>query len=199
MKILRFLTILAPMLALAAAAPVGQSAVADTAEVKRGWLGVYTDDLSKPMLVALDIDRGVLVTEVADESPAAKAGLESGDVITFLDGEPTSDGSALRWAVRDRPNKTVVVRLRRRGKEKKMQVTLAAREVSEQIYSFQWPELPREALRATAQVLREAGPKLKMELERSDLTLDSLREEMLQLKRELGELRQKLTEKQKSE
>jgi len=190
MKILRFLVVLAPVLVFAAG---------DSAEVQRGWLGVYTDDLSKPMLVALDIDHGVLVTEVAEESPAASAGIEAGDVITSLDGEPTNDGSALRWAVRDRPNKTAAVRLRRRGKEKKLQVALAAREVSDQTYDFQWPELPREAVRAFERALREAGPKLKMELEQSDITLDSLRQEMTELRKELNELRQRLTEKQKSE
>jgi membrane-associated protease RseP (regulator of RpoE activity) len=199
MKTVRFLAILAPVLALASAAPVGQSAAGDSTDVRRGWLGVYTDELSKPMLVALDIDHGVLVTEVAEESPAAKAGIEAGDVITSLDGEPTNDGSALRWAVRDRPEKTVTVRLRRRGRDKKLQLTLAAREVSEQTYNFQWPELPREAVRAFERALREAGPKVKLKLEQSDVTLDSLRQEMTELRKELNELRKRLTERQKSE
>ena len=47
MKIVRILAVLAPMLAFAAS---------DSTAAKRGWLGVYTDDLSKPMLAALDID-----------------------------------------------------------------------------------------------------------------------------------------------
>jgi len=190
MKILRFLAVLA----LASVVHAGQSGAGDSSEVKRGWLGVYTDDLSKPMLAALDIDHGVLVTEVAEESPAAKAGIESGDVITSIDGETTNDGSALRWAVRDRPDKAVVVTLRRRGKEKRLPVTLAARETAEPTLQFQWPEMPREAARAAERALREAGPKLKLELERSDLTLDSLRKQMQELREELNELRGKLSE-----
>lgn len=190
MKMVRILAVLAPMLAFAAS---------DSTAAKRGWLGVYTDELSKPMLVALDIDHGVLVTDVAEESPAAKAGIEAGDVITLLDGQSTTDGSALRWAVRDRPDEKVVVKVLRRGKEKKLDVTLGVREGAEQTLNFEWPAMPKEALREYYRVLREAGPELKRELEHSDLSLDSLREQMVELRRELKELRKKLTEKPKGE
>jgi hypothetical protein len=189
-KIVRLLAVLVPVLAYAAG---------DSTEVKRGWLGVYTDELSKPMLVALDIDHGVLVTDVAGESPASKAGIEIGDIITSLDGQTTSDGSALRWAVRDRPEKKVVVSVHRRGKDKKLDATLGTREGAEQTFSFQWPAIPREALREVERSLREAGPSLKRELDKSDLSLDSLRKEMKDLRDELNELRKKLTEKQRSE
>jgi hypothetical protein len=190
-RIVSFLAVLAPVLAFAAAG--------DSTEAKRGWLGVYTDDLTKPMLVALDIDHGVLVTDVAKESPAAKAGLEVGDVITSLDGQSTSDGSALRWAVRDRPDKKVMVNVHRRGKDRKLDVTLGTREGAEQTFDFQWPALPKEALQEAQRALREAGPSLKRELAQSDLSLDSLRKEMRELRNELNELRKRLTEKQKSE
>ena len=159
MRIVRLLAVLVPILAYAAG---------DSTEVKRGWLGVYTDELSKPMLVALDIDHGVLVTDVAEESPAAKAGIEAGDVITSLDGQSTSDGSALRWAVRDRPDKKVVVDVHRRGKDKKLDVTLGTREGAEPTFDFEWQEIPQEALRETKRALRQVGPSLKLELERSD-------------------------------
>ena len=190
MKIVRLLAVLVPVLAYA---------VGDSTEVKRGWLGVYTDELSKPMLVALDIDHGVLVTDVAEESPAAKAGIEAGDVITLLDGQSTTDGSALRWVVRDRPDKRVVVKVHRRGKDKKLDVTLGTREGAEQTFDFEWQAIPQEALREAKRALREAGPDLKRELEHSDLSLDSLRKQMVELRKELNELRRKLTEKPKNE
>ena len=166
---------------------------------KRGWLGVYTDELTKPMLVALDVDHGVLVNEVAEESPAAKAGIEVGDVITSLDGQATTDGSSLRWAVRDRPDEKVVINVHRRGKDKKLDVTIGTREGVEQTFSFEWPAIPREAMREVGRALREAGPSLKRELDHSDLTLDSLRDQMVELRNELSELRKKLSEKRKSE
>jgi membrane-associated protease RseP (regulator of RpoE activity) len=190
MKTVRILAVLAPMLAFAAS---------DSTAARRGWLGVYTDDLSKPMLIALDADHGVLVTDVADQSPAQKSGIEVGDVITSLDGDAMTDGSALRWAVRDRPDEKVVVNVLRRGKQKKLNVTLGVREGSEQAFNFEWPAMPREAVREAVRALKEAGPNLKLELDRSDLSLDSLRDEMQQLKKELNDLRKKLSETQKSE
>jgi membrane-associated protease RseP (regulator of RpoE activity) len=190
MKIVRILAVLAPMLAFAAS---------DSTAARRGWLGVYTDDLSKPMLIALDADHGVLVTDVAEQSPAQKSGIEVGDVITSLDGDAMTDGSALRWAVRDRPDEKVVVNVLRRGKQKKLNVTLGVREGSEQAFNFEWPAMPREAVREAVRALKEAGPNLKLELDRSDLSLDSLRGEMQQLKKELNDLRKKLSETQKSE
>jgi hypothetical protein len=186
MRIVRVLAVLAPMLVFAAS---------DSTGARRGWLGVYTEDLSKPMLIALDADHGVLVTDVAEKSPAEKSGIAVGDVITSLDGDAMTDGSALRWAVRDRPDKPVVVKVLRRGKEKKLDATLGVREGAEQTFNFEWPAMPREALREAERALKEAGPSLKRELDRSDLSLDSLREEMGQLKKELNELRKKLTEK----
>jgi membrane-associated protease RseP (regulator of RpoE activity) len=190
MKIARILMVMVPMLALGAAG--------DSTAARRGWLGVYTDDLTKPMLVALDIDHGVLVTDVADESPAAKAGIEAGDVILSLDGESIADASALRWAVRDRPEQKVGIKFRRRGKDRKLEVKLEARELVEQALDFEWPAIPSEALREAKRALREAGPALKLKLEHSDLTLDSLREQLAELRNELNELRKKLTESQKN-
>ncbi len=190
MKTVGILAMLIPVLALAAG---------DSAAVKRGWLGVYTEDLGKPMLIALAIDHGVLVTEVAEKSPAANAGIEIGDVITSLDGDAMADGSALRWAVRDRPDQRVAVIVQRRGREKRLDVTLGVREGAEQTFNFEWPAMPQEALREAERALKEAGPSLRRELDRSDLSLDSLREELGQLKRELNELRQKLVEKQKGD
>ena len=190
MMIVRVLLVLVPMLAFAAG---------DSSEMKNGWLGVHTDELSGPILKALDIDHGVLITEVVGESPAERAGLEAGDVITSLDGQDISDGSGLRWAVRDRPDKKVNVALRRRGKEKKLDVTLGTRERADQTFDFEWPAIPREALREAKRAIREAGPSIKRELERSDLSLDSLRRQMKELRKELEELRKKLTEKQKGE
>jgi len=57
--------------------------------VVRPWLGVglYTVDQYVVMRYELSVDRGVLVTEVATGSPADKAGLKAGDVITGFKGQ----------------------------------------------------------------------------------------------------------------
>ncbi len=190
----RVLLVLAAVAALAVAGPAD-----DSTKTANGWLGVYSDDLSKPMLVALGIDHGVLVTRVAEESPAAKAGLELGDIIVSLDGEETGDGSDLRRAVRGRPEKKVVLAVRRRGKNRKLTATLATRELSESTFNFQWPDVPEEALREVRRVLVDVGPELKKAQGKYDGTLDSLRKDMAELRKELSELRKRLSEKQKSE
>lgn len=52
-------------------------------EVRRSWLGV----MIQPLLRASGLDRGVLLSSVVGGSPADRAGLRSGDVITSFDGQ----------------------------------------------------------------------------------------------------------------
>lgn len=63
----------------------------DYGEVIRGWLGVSV----KPLGIALDEDeniRALEVVDVAGNSPAQKAGVMPGDLITHINGEPVRDG-----------------------------------------------------------------------------------------------------------
>jgi membrane-associated protease RseP (regulator of RpoE activity) len=182
---------------VAAAALASAGAAEDSSMTMNGWLGVYTDNLSEPMLVALGIDHGVLVTEVTPESPGAKAGLAVGDVILSLDGQKTGDGSDLRWAVRERPDKKVDVAIRRKGKDQTLAVTLGTRDQAEHTFNFEWPVIPKEALREARRALRDLGPDLKKGLGQYDGTLDSLRREMDELKRELENLRIEVQKKAK--
>jgi serine protease Do len=66
--------------------------------ISRGQMGVLVQDLT-PQLSAAFPDapkEGVLVGDVLDKSPAQKAGLERGDIILKLDGEPVRSASELR-------------------------------------------------------------------------------------------------------
>lgn len=161
----------------------------------RGWLGVYTEHLSQPMLIALVIDQGVLVTEVVEGSPAAKAGFEVGDVILELDGEKVTDGGDLRHLVRMRPDKKVDVSVRRRGKQQKLAVTLGTREASAWSHEFELGELPGDVVRVVQKAFKKADGSREFEVLR-DLPLDSLRKELEQVKKELKELTKKLAEQQ---
>ena len=70
-------------------------------KVTRGWLGVsiqsVNDDLADSLKLATD--SGVLIADVADGSPAEKAGLRRNDVVVKLDEQPTRSAAQLRTKV----------------------------------------------------------------------------------------------------
>lgn len=68
-------------------------------EVKRGQLGVIIQDLSRELAEAFDIDkqqRGVVIAGVQPGSAAESAGLEAGDIVISIDGEPVESSAQLR-------------------------------------------------------------------------------------------------------
>ena len=64
------------------------------------FLGVATQPLTPAMKSQLKTEEGVLVTQVGPETPAARAGIRRGDVITKVDGKAVADPEQLREAVR---------------------------------------------------------------------------------------------------
>jgi serine protease Do len=82
-------------------------------------------------IAAEDSDRGVRVAQTVENSPARKAGLKDGDIITEIDGEKTGESSAfVRIVGRKGEGETVKLRVLREGEEKEFSVTLASREAS---------------------------------------------------------------------
>ena len=67
-------------------------------EVRRGALGAQAQDLTPELAAAFNIERqqGAVVTQVTSGSPAHKAGLQAGDVITELNGRPVQDATDVR-------------------------------------------------------------------------------------------------------
>lgn len=167
------------------------AASADSSAVRQGWLGLYTDNLTEPMLIALNMDHGVLVTEVVEGSPAWTAGFQTGDVVVEIDGEPTSDCQELRAVVRARPDKCVQARVRRRGQEKILYVTLQARS-EEMKWRGHFPDFPR-IMRFANRTLRKVGGELERGMDHV-APLDSLRKELVELRKELEQLKERLKE-----
>jgi serine protease Do len=66
--------------------------------VLRGYLGVIIDDLTPDQARALKLPdtQGARIVEVQPDSPAARAGLKSEDVIVAIDGKPVADRLSLR-------------------------------------------------------------------------------------------------------
>jgi serine protease Do len=69
--------------------------------VTRGWLGVTIQDVDKSLAESFGLERpeGALVAEVSADSPAEKAGLQSGDIIVSFDGKDIPTSSSLPHVV----------------------------------------------------------------------------------------------------
>ena len=67
--------------------------VVKSGKVTRGYLGLSVQEATPAIVRALGatVDRGIVVVDVAPDGPAAKAGLQRGDVITKVDGTPVGD------------------------------------------------------------------------------------------------------------
>jgi serine protease Do len=97
-------------------------------KVTRASLGVMAQDLT-PALArkfgAGEATRGALVGEVMEKSPAAKAGVQNGDVITRVGGQAVRDARTLKLAVGGhKPGDQLDLKVVRDGTEKSLTATL---------------------------------------------------------------------------
>jgi serine protease Do len=96
-------------------------------KVSHGYMGLGITDVTPENAKFFDSkdNRGAIVTQVEGNSPAAKAGLKVGDLITALDGKEVSDASALQVAVgQTRPGTTIKLHVLRDGKGMEVPITL---------------------------------------------------------------------------
>ncbi len=98
-----------------------------TGEVRRGTLGVETQDVNERLARALQLDnaRGALVTRLLPNSAAAAAGLQAQDVIVGANGQRIDNSEALRnFQGLQSPNARVTLDVRRDGKPVQLTATL---------------------------------------------------------------------------
>lgn len=99
--------------------------------VSRGWLGVSIQTVSDEMARSFGLAKayGALVNDVVAGGPAAKAGIQQGDVITGFAGSTIKDVRQLQRLVAETPvGKKVEVELYRDGKQLKVYVTTTSAE-----------------------------------------------------------------------
>jgi serine protease Do len=95
--------------------------------VVRGWLGVVIQRLNPDLAKSFGLSEagGALVADVVENSPAQKAGLQRGDVITKYDGKEIKAMDVLpRMVAATKPGTKVKVTLLRQGKEQTSEVTI---------------------------------------------------------------------------
>ncbi len=111
------------------AAAVMNSLIA-TGKVQRGYLGVSGQNLDPKLAESLGVDRdtkGVAISDVVEDSPAAKAGLKRSDIIVKVNGRVVDSQFALRLNVSQLvPGTEVDVTVIRDGKERNVKVKLGS-------------------------------------------------------------------------
>jgi S1-C subfamily serine protease len=154
-------------------------------------IGVRVQDLSEQLGDHFGVEdgEGALITEVEEDMPAHKAGLEAGDVIVEVDGEEIEDTGELREIISEKEEgDEVEVKVIRDRKAKTFEVEV---EEGEAWSASDWSGLNK--LKVYTDKLEEPQmfwqEKHSSELEEE---MEELREELKELKEELEDLRHKL-------
>ncbi len=99
----------------------------ENGHIERAWLGVQIQPVTEDIAQSLGMDeaKGALVTEPQSGSPAMKAGLKPGDVITKVDGKPVDDARELARIIGSMaPDTKAELTYVRAGKEATLDITL---------------------------------------------------------------------------
>ena len=118
----------------------------ENGKVTRGWLGVQVQPVTKGIADSLGLKKaeGAMVDELQNGSPAAKAGIQSGDIVTELNGTPIKDSRDLAQKVAMlAPRSSAKLDIVRKGESKTITVTLGEMPNQQQANASS-PETPSE-------------------------------------------------------
>jgi serine protease Do len=96
-------------------------------KVERGYLGILPQDVTPTIAKAFNTNEvtGALVGDVTPGSPAARGGLQKGDIILSVDGKGVADANQLRLTIGQMsPNQTVSLKVLRNGRTQEVSVKL---------------------------------------------------------------------------
>jgi serine protease Do len=130
----------------------------DNGSVTRGYLGVAIQDVNRDIAdsVGLKTPKGALVTEPTEDGPAAKAGINSGDVILNVDGHDINNALDLSRTIAGKaPGTEVALTIWRDGKETKITVKLET--LKEQVADSTAPDKQKPADEPAAPVPSATG------------------------------------------
>lgn len=123
------------------------SQLIETGNVERGFIGITMQPVTEPISRALELDstNGALVTGIEEDSPAASAGLNQGDVIVELDGEAVEDPRELSRRVGQlEPGNEITLSIQRDGDMQEVELTLAERNPQQRTASTEQGAAPSE-------------------------------------------------------
>lgn len=126
----------------------------DNGEVTRGYLGIVIQPLTPELAESFGLEQntGILIAQVTEDSPAAQAGLQQGDVIVAYQGKPVTNVGSFRnrvslTAPESREQLTVI----RDGKRRTITVTIGQLTPEKQV--AQGPAQSADELGLTVQTL----------------------------------------------
>jgi serine protease Do len=131
----------------------------------RSWMGVYPQSVTVNLKKAFNLPdrRGALVSDVVGDSPAAKAGMQPGDVILEYDGHSIKRADDLMWLVATTVSgKRVPMTVYRKGVQSKVEVTLQA--APEEPERTPTPKLPPGHKSPLGMTVSEISPGIAREL-----------------------------------
>ncbi len=103
----------------------------ENGRVERGWLGVVIQDVDKDLALSFGLEKpeGALISQLEPGGPADLSGLKVSDIITEFNGRKIVTSSDLPHVVGPtKPGSTVPVTIMRKGKPKKLDVTVGKRD-----------------------------------------------------------------------
>ncbi|MGE5818530.1 MAG: DegQ family serine endoprotease [Deltaproteobacteria bacterium] len=133
--------------------------------VIRGWLGIRAQDVTPQTAASMGITRPAaemaVVTEVAENSPAAEAGIKTGDLIVELNGKPVPKSHELPSLIADTPpNQKVTLKIIHENKEQTLTVKIGElpddNDASQQLEAKD-PEIGLRVQRITPEAARRLG------------------------------------------
>jgi serine protease Do len=139
-----------------------------TGKVTRGYLGVWIQPVTPELAKAFNLKQsgGALLSDLEPGGPAARAGLQRGDVVLALDGQPVADNNSFRLKVSMAPpGSTLRLKVLRNGSEMDVPVTVGempAKDESGAAGSEQRGGTPSAALKGLT--VDELAPQLARQL-----------------------------------
>jgi serine protease Do len=104
--------------------------------VRRGYIGVSLQDIDEGVASALGIERnrGELIRSVTEGGPAARAGVEQGDVVITVAGQPVTPDQSLAYLVSQQPiGSRIPLEIIRDGRRRTVTVAVAERPSDEEL------------------------------------------------------------------
>jgi len=111
-------------------ARVSMAQIVEKGYVSRGWLGVEIQELTPQLAESFGIkgEKGIIIAGVLRNGPADEAGLQPGDIVTRLNGNPVENArSALNTIAATSPGKQLEIVALRSGKSLELTATVAER------------------------------------------------------------------------